>query len=212
MNGLVKNILDLYNSFMVTLPNWAQNFITLFLLVVMIVLYSVFIWKFYRFIAKKNLLELDLKKYSQVEHPVLAKLLVGALYLLEYIVISPFVIFFWFGVFTVFLIFLTENLNLSALLILSATIVAAIRMTSYYKEDLAKDLAKLLPFTLLATSLLNPNFFSIERIASHLTTIPGFFGDIVYYLFFIIILEIVLRFFEFIFSLFEVEEIPIKEE
>lgn len=198
-----------YNSFTATLPQWAQNFITLFFLAVLIVIYAVFIWKFYRFIATKNILKLNLNQYNRAEHPFFAKFLAGIFYLLEYIIILPFIIFFWFGVFTIFLILLTENIEVSSLLIISATIIAAIRLTSYiprYGENLAKEVAKLLPFTLLAISVLNPNFFSIERVIGHITQIPTFFNEIVIYLVFIIILEIILRFFDFIFTLFGLEE------
>ena len=118
--------------------------------------------------------------------------------------------FFWFIIFAFFLTFLSE-LEIQTLLLISATIVAAIRMTSYYKEDLSRDIAKLLPFTLLATSILNPAFFNIERIFTHFNELPNFLGNIFYYLIFIIILEIVLRFFDFIFSLFGVEELNTTE-
>lgn len=208
-------LLELYNSFVLTMPSWAQNFINLFLLVLLIVLYSVFIWKFYRFIATKNILELNLNKYNKATHPFLTKLFAGILYLVEYILILPFLIFFWFAIFTLFLIFLTEGLEIKALLLISVSIIGAIRMISYipkYGENLAKDLAKLLPFTLLAISVLNPSFFSIERIFKHFDEIPGFFYEIITYLLFIVCLEVILRFFDFIFSLFGLEEIQKTKE
>ena len=104
---------------------------------------------------------------------------------------------------------------MQSLLIISVGIIWAIRMTSYipgYGEDLAKELAKLLPFTLLAISILNPKFFVSERIFSHFSELPEFFGEIIIYSLFIIILEMILRFFDFIFSLFELEEVPETQE
>tara|TARA_Y100000034_G_scaffold54708_1_gene67012 strand:+ start:17760 stop:18410 length:651 start_codon:yes stop_codon:yes gene_type:complete len=206
------SFLETYNSFISTLPFFAQKFINLFLIVLLIVIYSIFIWKFYRFIAKKNIIELSLNKYNKAEHPLLAKLLAGIFYFIEYILILPFLIFFWFSIFTIFLIFLTENLAIENLLIISAIIIASIRMVSYYNEDLSRDLAKLLPFTLLAISIINPKFFDINRIFNNFSEILGFFNEIIIYLAFIIILEIILRFFDFIFSLFGIEDTPkIKE-
>jgi len=199
---------EAYLGFVATLPSWIQNFLTLFVLVLLIVIYSVFIWKFYRFISKKNIISLNLNKYNKSNHPILTKALAATFYFIEYIIILPFLIFFWFTVFTLFLIFLTEGLELSSLLIISATIIAAIRMTAYYKGNLSKDLAKLLPFTLLAISITKPNFFDIERILVHLEQLPNFFNEISIYLAFIIVLEIVLRFFEFIFSLFGINKTP----
>jgi len=209
--GFGTKLIGVYDSFILTLPSWAQHFIALFLLVLLIVAYSIFIWKLYRFVAKKNIFELNLNQYNKSEHPVLEKFLASIFYIFEYIIILPFLIFFWFAIFTIFLIFLTENLEIQNLLIISATIIAAIRMTSYYNENLSKDLAKLLPFTLLAVSILNPDFFNIERIISHFSRIPEFFNQIIIYLLFIIILEIILRFFEFVFSLFDVGEKIIEE-
>lgn len=201
-----ERLIELYNELMGFLPSYVGNFFNFLILVLLVVLYAIIIWKFYRFVSKKNLIELNLNQYNKSEHPLIAKVIAGAFYLLEYIIILPFIIFIWFSVFTLFLIFLTENLEISTVLITSATIVAAIRMTSYYKEELAKDLAKLLPFMLLAISILNPNFFNVERILGHFSEIPGFLNNIIIYLAFIIVLEVILRLFEFIFSIFELED------
>jgi len=208
---LGPSLLENYNLFISLLPPFFQNFINLLLIVLLVVAFSIFIWKFYRFISTKNIIELNLNQYNKSEHVFFTKLLAGTFYLLEYVIILPFLIFFWFSMFTLFLIFLTDNLEISSLLLISAVIIASIRMTSYYKEDLAKDLAKLVPFTLLAVSILNPKFFSIERIFNQFAELPNFFNEIFVYLIFIIILEMILRFFEFIFSLFGIDEKEIKE-
>jgi len=216
MGGVFENfgagLIVLYHDFIASLPPFAGNFFNFFILVLLIVIYSIFIWKFYRFIAKKNVLGLDLNKYNKSKHPFFTKLLAGSLYFVEYIIILPFLIFFWFAIFTLFLIVLTQTQNVSQVLIISATVIAAIRMTSYYKENLSQEIAKILPFTLLAISVLNPNFFLeaqyIERIFSQLSQIPSFFSQIAYYLLFIIILEVILRLFDFIFSLFKLEDVP----
>lgn len=220
MVGVFENfgagLIVLYHDFIASLPPFAGNFFNFFILVLLIVIYSIFIWKFYRFIAKKNVLGLDLNKYNKSKHPIFTKLLAGSLYFVEYIIILPFLIFFWFAIFTLFLLVLTQNQDISQILIISATVIAAIRMTSYYKENLSQEIAKILPFTLLAISVLNPNFFLeaqyIERIFSQLSQIPSFFSQIAYYLLFIIILEVILRLFDFIFSLFKLEEVPKTQE
>ena len=204
-----EGLIESYNLFVQSLPQWAQNFISFFLLALLILIYAIFIWKFYRWISTKNLLELNLNKYNKSKHPATAKMVAGGFYLLEYIIILPFLIFFWFLIFTVFLLLLTESLPVSTLLIISATIIAAIRMTAYYNEDLSKDLAKLVPFTLLGVSIVNPNFFNVGRVISQITEIPQFTSHIVSYLIFIVVLEVVLRIFEFAFSIFNLkEEVP----
>lgn len=211
--GFIENISEgvnqSYNLLISSLPSFMQNFINLFLIVLIIFIYAIFIWKFYRFISTKNILGLNLNQYNKSQFPFLTKLIAGGFYFLEYIIILPFLIFFWFTIFALFLIFLTEELSINAVLVLSAVIISSIRMTSYipeYGEALAKDLAKLLPFTLLAVSLLSPGFFNFERIIGHLAQLPEFFSQITGYLLFIITIEIILRFFDFIFSLFGVED------
>ncbi len=206
MQTFTSSVVEAYTAFMNSLPEWTQAFVNLFLLIVLVFLYAIFVWKFYRFIATKNIFGLDLNKYNHSNNPVTTKLLTGGLYFLEYVIILPFAIFFWFAIFTLFLMFLTENLAISSLLTISAVIIAVIRISCYYKEDLARDLAKLFPFTLLAISLVNPNFFNFQRILSNISQIPEFFSHIIIYLIFIIVLEIILRIFDFIFSLFGLEE------
>jgi len=204
-------LIQVYNSFLSVLPSSAQQFINFFLIVLLIVIYSVFIWKFYRFIARKNIIALNLNQYNRAQHPAMIKIVAALFYFLEYVLILPFLIFFWFAVFTLFLIFLTEDLSVNAILIISATIIASIRMVSYYSNDLAKDLAKMLPLTLLAIAITKPGFFNIERIINHLGELPEFFNAIAIYLIFIIIIEVILRLFELFFNLLGVGNEEVKE-
>ena len=195
------------------MPQWAQSFIGLFILIVLVFIYALLVWKFYRFIATKNFLHLNLSQYNKTEHPIVIKLAAAGLYLLEYIIIVPFLVFFWYASFTIFLIFLTESLEIKTLLIVSATIIGAIRMASYYKEDLAKEIAKILPFTLLAVAILDyTKIFNIERIFIQFGSLPQFFGDVLYYFLFILFLEIILRFFDFLFIALGVEQEAEEEE
>ncbi len=211
LGSFATEIIKLYNEFIALLPSPLGEFFNLLILVLLIVLYSIFIWKFYRFIATKNILGLNLNKYNKSEHPFLTKLIEGSFYFLEYIVILPFLILFWFSIFTLFLIILTTSQEISQILIISTLVIAAIRMTSYYNENLSQEIAKFLPFTLLAIAVLNPNTFTevqyIEKILTHFSQIPSFISQIGYYLLFIILLEIILRTFDFIFSLFGLEEV-----
>ncbi len=201
-----NNFFGAYISFISIFPVFFQKFINLFVIVLLVVLYCVFVWKFYRSISTKNMIELNLHKYNRMKHPLYAQFLASVFYFIEYLLFMPIMIFLWFSVFTLLLIFLTENLAVSTLLLISATIIASIRMVSYYRQDLASDVAKLIPFTFLAVSILNPTFFSIERIFSQFSQIPNFFGEIIVYLVFIIFLEMVLRLFSFVFSLFNLNE------
>lgn len=211
---LSESLISYYATFLSYLPAWGQQVINLFLLILLIVAYAWFIWKFYRFVAHKNLISLNLSKYNTSENPVLSKIVGSIFYLLEYFVVLPFIIFFWFVVFTLFLIFLTEGLEVSNIIVISATIVGAVRIIAYiprYGQELAKEVSKLLPFTLLAISITKPGFFDISRILSHISLIPNFLNTIVIYLLFIIALEMLLRIIDFFLSIFGLKE-PEPEE
>ena len=202
--NLVPQLTLAYNGFLSLIPPFFQTFFNLFFLALLIFLYATFVWKLHIFISKKNILSLDLNRYNTAEHPAIAKIVAIALYFLEYIIILPFLIFFWFSIFGIFLTIFTD-LEVGTILVISTVIVAAIRITSYSNEVIAKEVAKLLPLNLLAISLLVPGFFEFERILNNINQIPGFFSKIAYYLGFIIILEIILRLFDFIFSIFGLE-------
>ncbi len=193
---------ELYNGFFLTLPNWIQEFLNLFFWSLLMVIYAIFIWKFYRWIAKKDILKLNLDKFNTSEHPTTSKIVGGILYFIEYIIILPFVVFLWFGVFTIFLMLLTETLELKTLLVIAVTVVVAIRMTSYYKEDLARDLAKIIPLTLLAVAI-TQGLFNFEKIINQIQILPAFFSNIWFYLLFIITIELLLRIVDVIFIAFK---------
>jgi hypothetical protein len=202
INSFTNKLLNVHQGFISAVPGYMGEFTNFIILLMLVFLYSIFIWNIYRFISTKNFLKIDWEKYLG-SHNVLG---IKMLYFLEYIIISPFVIFFSFVVFGLFLLLMSEGLELQTLLIVTAIVVASIRMTSYYSEDLARDLAKGFPFTLLLLSMTKSNFFNIERIIGQLNQIPLFFSNILIYLVFLIALEIILRFFEFLFSLFGIEE------
>ncbi len=203
---LGSGILNYYNSIMSILPSWGKDFLSLFLLVILVLIYSIFIWKFYRFIATKNIIKLNLNRYNKSESPFMSKFVAGLFYFIEYIVILPFLIFFWVAVFAIFLIFLTNGIPVSTIVIISATIIAVIRMTSYYSEDLSRDIAKMLPFVLLSVAFLEPGFFDVTRVLSQFGEFSVLMSSIFHYLLFIILLEIVLRFFTFLFALLGISD------
>jgi len=214
ISAIGESIIESYNSFISFFPASVGSFINFLILVLLVALYAIIVWNGYRFISKKDPLELNLSQYNKSTNPLSAKIFAGIFYFIEYLIIIPFVIFGVLIVFTVFIIALSPNENIAQILIISSTIIAAIRLTSYYKENLAQELAKILPFILLATFILNPSLISqsdhLEKIISQLVQIPLLFGKIWIYFFFILILELVLRFFDSIFSLIGINE-PEKE-
>jgi len=157
-----------------------------------IAVYAVFIWKFYKFLASREILELNLRQYNRSQHPGLEKFFAITLFSIEYIVILPFLVLFWFTILSLFLLLLSE-VSPSQVLLISAAIIASTRITSYIGEELSKDLAKILPFTVLATFLLNPQFFNALNFVEKFSQIPALFNNIVIFIVFIFGIEFILR-------------------
>ena len=204
---MVDNITNLgttllpYLTFLDSFPSWVQHFLNLFFWSSLVVLYAIFVWKLYRWIAKKDILELNLARYN-TSKSILAKLFGGVIYFLEYIIILPFIVSLWFAFFTTFMLLLTDSLAIDKLLFISVIVVTAIRVTAYYKEDLSRDIAKLFPLTLLGVAV-TQGLFSFERVINQISLIPQFFSDLWIYLLFIVAVEFFLRFLDIIFLAFD---------
>lgn len=155
--------------------------------------YAVFVFKFYRFLASKDMFKLDMSRYEQSSHKVVRRTLQVFFYIVKYIIVFPVFAFFWFGVLTVILAFLSKGQSFSETLLVALATVSAVRVTAYYNEDLSRDLAKILPFAVLAVFLIDASFFSIAESLDILREAEKYTENIVYYLGFLVLLEFVLR-------------------
>ena len=200
MAGAINNITNealnnSLNSISSLFPEPYKSYLILGIFILLISIYSIFVWKFYRFLAKRDLLELNLNQYNNSDHPFLKKFFEVLLFIAEYIIILPVVVFFWFFVISIILLLLAKEHSISNILLISATMVGAVRISAYYNEDLSKDLAKLFPLTVLAVAFLTPNFFDLNDTISKISEIPNLFTNIIFYLISIVILEFILRIF-----------------
>jgi hypothetical protein len=158
-----------------------------------IVIYALFVFKFYRFLSRKNIFELNLQQYNKAALGWLKKFFSLIFYVIEYLIIFPLFTFFWFGIITILLVFLAKSQNAGNLLLIAMALVAAVRVTAYFTEDLSRDLAKMLPFALLGIFLVDVSFFSLENSLATLKVLPSMWKVMIYYLGFTIALEFVLR-------------------
>lgn len=173
----------------------------LLIFVIGMVVYSVFIFKFYKFIATRDIFKLNLAEYSRSRWEGIKEVIVFLFYILEHLIIFPLFTFFWFFILSLFLIFLSKNQPVNVLFLFSMAIVATTRIAAYYNEELAKDIAKTLPLTLLGIFLVTGlSYFSLDSALSAIESIPLMWKTIIYYLFFIVSLEIVLRILLFIYN------------
>ncbi|MBE3122156.1 MAG: hypothetical protein IMZ43_02055 [Thermoplasmata archaeon] len=158
-----------------------SSFLPLLYLAVSIAIYSILIWHFYRFIAKRDIFKISPRKHAKIIH------------FLKYSLLFPFLASLFFIGFSLMLLFLAKNLEIATILSTSFAIIIAIRMTAYYNEDLSKDLAKLMPFVLLGVFLVDPSYFSWSDIMSKINSLPEFFAMGIQFILLIMIIEWILR-------------------
>ena len=188
-----RMIVNPYSSFLGSLPESYQLIFNIFLYVILISIYSIFVFEFYRLLARKNVLRLNLSKYNIAQHPFLNKFFATLLFLVEYIIILPVFVFFWFAILAFMLLLLSKDQPIQQILLISAAVVGAIRITSYFREDLSRDLAKMFPFTTLTIFLLTPRSLDFSLVLTKLTELPLFLHHIFFYLIFVACFEIFIR-------------------
>lgn len=202
----IEGFIEGYKIFINGLSPQAKIFINLLLLTIFIAIYVIFIWRLHLFISTKNILRLNLNRYNRTTHPILVKVVAGLLYFLEYIIILPILIFFWFMIFAVLLIFIARGMEPGSIILLAAITIAVLRVVSYipkYGESASAETAKIIPFTLLAIGLTEPLFFNSEEIITRVLDIPQLFQGISPYIIFIVAVELILRSLTFFVSMFE---------
>jgi hypothetical protein len=153
----------------------------LFYLIISIAIYSILIYHFYRYIARR-----DCFKESKCKHS-------KAVGFVKYFLVFPFIAVIFYTGFSFMLIFLTKNYPIDQLLATSFAIIVAIRITSYYTEDLSKDVAKMLPFALLGVFLVDPTYFTIDIVWNRINSLPANVNYIIQFIFLIILVEWILR-------------------
>ena len=156
-------------------------------------IYAIFVFKYYRFVASKDMFGLDLSRFEERSFRWARSILHVILYAVKYLMVFPVFAFFWFAVITLILAFLAKDQSFSETLLVALATVSAIRVTAYYDEDLSRDLAKILPFAVLAIFLIDASFFSIRESLDILKEAGDYTEKIVYSLGFLVLLEIVLR-------------------
>ena len=190
---IINGISGIFTSLESSIPEGYRVLVGLTLYTIFILLYSIFIWKFYKFLARKDIIKLNLRQYNKTQNPGLEKFLAVFLDTLEYVIVLPFLILFWFAILAFFILVLSQSDNILQIMLITGAIIASTRITSYISEDLSKDIAKIFPFTILATFLLNPDVFNITNIFNKILEIPSIFQNILIFMVFIFIIEVILR-------------------
>jgi len=157
----------------------------LLIFVVGMVIYSLFIFGFYRFISRRDLFKLN----RNSKHSKLRKVA----YVLEYLFLFPIVAFLWFLVISILLSILSTVLTIGNIFMISMAILATVRITAYANQELSAEIAKMIPFALLGVLLLDISTFSTIPIFEVVKKLPSTATTLIYYFIFIFIIEIVLK-------------------
>jgi len=96
------------------------------ILVAEIAIYSIFIFKFYRFLACRDIIKVDFSRYSNVGF----RLTRWIGYLLQNIFLFPVIVFFWFAILALLLGFLGKHQTTDDILLVSISLVSAIRVAA----------------------------------------------------------------------------------
>ena len=156
-------------------------------------IYGFFVFKFYRFIASRDMFELDLSKNEESRYPWVRDFFHLVLYGAKYIILFPVFAYFWFAALTLILTLLSKDRSFSDILLIAFATVSAIRLAAYYNEELSRDMAKILPFAVLAIFLIDASFFKIAESLEALKEANDHRESIFYYLLFLIAVEFALR-------------------
>jgi amino acid transporter len=109
MESISNVLIGLYSRVLDIFPESAESAIRLFFFAVIIALVALFIWRFYKSLSKRTLITLNLNQYNRSEHPFLSKFFAVLLYLIEYVIIMPVIIFIWFGALTVIILLIAKE-------------------------------------------------------------------------------------------------------
>jgi hypothetical protein len=160
--------------------------------VLLLFVYAVLVWHFHRFVARRDFFRFDGVKW--VSESAWGKTRDVLLYVGEYVVLYPVLEFIFFFAYAILLLLLSRSLSLEGVLVTSISLVSAIRIASYYKEDLARELAKLFPLVVLSVFLAEPTLISMDGFFAKIAEIPAFFRLSLQFVLFVVLLEWSLRF------------------
>lgn len=155
-------------------------------------IYAWFIFKFYRFLSRREIFNLMIGQENE-SRSGFSSFLDGIIYVIKYLFVFPLFLLFWILILTTILAFLARKTPIENILLISVALVGAIRVTAYYDEDLSKDLAKMMPFALLGVFLVDVSYFSISNTLESIKQLFTLWRLAVYYLIILFLIELVMR-------------------
>ena len=175
------------------LESFAVQVLPTFAAILGIVLYSAFVYRFYRYLAKKDLIDADFSQYSEGFTGFMKRLVDGIMLIVQNILFAPFLISFWVLILAIILTLLSGGDDLYWNVLVATSVVGAVRVISYFSEDLARDVAKMLPFAVLGVFLVDSGAFNWEAVSLLWDQLDDFAISFASSMLLVIILETTLR-------------------
>ena len=181
------------DQFQTIVENFIAETYPIILAVIVIALYSGFVFLFYRFLARKDILTLDLTKYENNYSGKLKQYFRIVVHIGLYIVLIPILIAFWTLILAMILTLFASDPDHARNALIATAVVGAIRILSYWTEELSRDVAKMLPFAVLGVFLVDSTAVHIDSIIYLIESWPELANSWWNSLILLSILEVILR-------------------
>jgi hypothetical protein len=159
------------DELLLILRDFATDTFPTLMAIIAIAAYSGFVFMFYRLLAKRDLLTLDLKRYEDSMTGRIRVFFRSLLFVAQYVLLIPILIGFWTVVMATILTLLSDSSDHTRNAMIATSVVGAVRILAYWTEDLSRDVAKMLPFAVLGVFLVGStsvNFSEFEALYSNL--------------------------------------------
>ena len=158
--------------------------------------YTMTVFYFCRFISRRDVIRFQYAGLRSLvaRNTALRVLLFSWIWSVRYGVLFPIVAYGWFIMLTVMLAILYNSREPAQLILISMSVITAVRVTAYLDEDLSRDIARILPFALLGLFIASFSDIEIEATLRLLRESVQEWERLLYYWVYVILQELVLRF------------------
>ncbi len=170
----------------------SNEIVYLLMLILVISLGMLIVWYLYKKLAKRDMFELNLKAKDGEKLTIGKELFSTLIYLFKYILVFPLFVMLMFVLLVLAFLFMSSGLGLSFIFFYSIALICVVRLLAYIKEDTAQEIAKMIPFALVSSLLINPNLsqgYAFPGIQELTIALSGVW----HYFIFIFVFEIGLR-------------------
>ncbi|HIC74983.1 MAG: hypothetical protein CXX73_03695 [Methanobacteriota archaeon] len=181
------------DELLLILRDFATDTFPTLMAIIAIAAYSGFVFMFYRLLAKRDLLTLDLKRYEDSMTGRIRVFFRSLLFVAQYVLLIPILIGFWTVVMATILTLLSDSSDHSRNAMIATSVVGAVRILAYWTEDLSRDVAKMLPFAVLGVFLVGSTSVNFGEFKALYSNLPELADAYLNSLILLSILETVLR-------------------